>query len=88
MGVHALSVNPFSPHRWKNNHYAHFILNAVHLQPIDGVGVHFVFNLDIQIAVVPGIWRARKSSGDLFPGRDPYGILGIEDRLSSKRSIE
>jgi hypothetical protein len=68
--------------------YAHFILNAIRLQSIDSVGMHLVLNLDVQVAIISGVWRARKSSGDLFPCRDRYGFLGIEDGLSRKRRIE
>jgi hypothetical protein len=50
--------------------------------------VYLIIDLNVQVAVIPGVWRARESSGDLFPCRNRYGVLGIEDGLSRKRCIE
>jgi hypothetical protein len=88
MGVQALPVNPFSLHGWKNAHYAHFILNAIRLRSINCVGMYLVLDLDVQVAIISAVWRARKCSCDLLPCRDRYGLLGIEDGLSRKRQIE
>ncbi len=87
MCIQALWVNPFSLHGWENAQYAHFILNAVPLQSLDSVGMHLILDLDVQVAIISGVWCARKSSGDLFPSRDCYGILGIEDSLSRTRRV-
>lgn len=59
MGVQALRVNPFSLHGWKNAHYAHFILNGIRLWSINSVGMHLILDLDVQVAIISGVWRAR-----------------------------
>ena len=85
--IQALWVNPFSLHGGENDHYAHFILNGVRLRSLDSVRMHLILDLDVQVAIVSGVWCARKSSGDLFPCRDCYGLLGIEDSLSNRGGL-
>ena len=59
MGVQALWVNPFSLHGWENSHCAHFILDGVLLlRSADSVRLHLILDLDVQVAIIPGVWCA------------------------------